>query len=293
MIKAMFIALIGLFINLNANATDILDVEPAKSSYTKQMKKLWSQVESENRKTMYAGIDGMKKLNVKYAEMGSVKAMCQIVYTHGYKIGLREYPTEDINLALKWLTEVDKKGLRCDADMDDYALIEMEEKGMKSPTELQYYVYKVGTLYSPKEISARFGNYYAAKEQAYGNKKASVLNKKANNNLLSKTYALVPETEEPVANLKSSKMSDLDYLKYKKNYPEFAQADSELCKAFSRAIKTVGTAEKKELKADQNRWIVSRDKRLAETAEPFSKGYVDLLVQLTKERSNYFNSMQN
>ncbi len=88
-----------------------------------------------------------------------------------------------------------------------------------------------------------------------------------------------------------TKMTDDEYLAYKHTYPQYAAADKQLNQTFSKLRMGMNNTQKNELKNNQNTWIVSRDQRLFEAGPKGSQAYIDLLIQLTTERTNYLQSL--
>lgn len=89
---------------------------------------------------------------------------------------------------------------------------------------------------------------------------------------------------------KNSKMSDTEYLNYKQINPEYALADKELNQAFSALRKRLNESDKNKLKAEQNTWILYRDKQLIKMGQKGTKSYMDGLIQMTHERTQYLKN---
>lgn len=86
------------------------------------------------------------------------------------------------------------------------------------------------------------------------------------------------------------KLTDAEYLNYKRIYPQYATADKELNHAFSSLRNTLSEQEKQKLKEEQNAWINVRDKILYNTAKKATQNYIDKLVELTQNRTIELNN---
>lgn len=90
----------------------------------------------------------------------------------------------------------------------------------------------------------------------------------------------------------TAKLSDSEYLEIKKISPEYASADAELGKAFSMIRKTLSPEQKEQLKLDEMNWIDSRDQQLQGVGEKGSQEYINSLIQLTQERTQFLKNYQ-
>jgi uncharacterized protein YecT (DUF1311 family) len=92
-------------------------------------------------------------------------------------------------------------------------------------------------------------------------------------------------------NDKYSKISDSEYLSLKKQHPEYSLVDGELSRAFSALRKTLSKEEKQKLKIDQLKWIDTRDQKASNAGSKGTDAYVNALIQITKERVEYLQSV--
>jgi uncharacterized protein YecT (DUF1311 family) len=92
-------------------------------------------------------------------------------------------------------------------------------------------------------------------------------------------------------NDKYSKISDSEYLSLKKQHPEYSLVDGELSRAFSALRKTLSKQEKQKLKIDQLKWIDTRDQKASNAGSKGTDAYVNALIQITKERVEYLQSV--
>lgn len=91
--------------------------------------------------------------------------------------------------------------------------------------------------------------------------------------------------DSSVANL-----SDQEYLALKNISPEYASSDAELGKAFSTIRKSLTPPQKEQLKADEMSWIESRDQQLQSSGEKGSQEYINALIGMTQERTEYLKN---
>lgn len=89
-----------------------------------------------------------------------------------------------------------------------------------------------------------------------------------------------------------SNLSDQEYLALKNISPEYASSDAELCKAFSAMRKTLTSEQKKQLKTDEKNWIESRDQQLLSIGKKASQGYINALIAMTQERTEFLKNYQ-
>jgi LSD1 subclass zinc finger protein len=89
-----------------------------------------------------------------------------------------------------------------------------------------------------------------------------------------------------------AKLSDGEYLEIKKMSPEYGSADAELGKTFSMVRKMLSPEQKEQLKLDEMNWIESRDQQLQGMGKKGSQEYINSLIQLTQERTQFLKNYQ-
>ncbi len=90
----------------------------------------------------------------------------------------------------------------------------------------------------------------------------------------------------------SEKLSDSEYVTLKLMSTAYATADGELNTAFRLLKNTLTSEGKEQLKNDQKNWIQLRDRQLIASSKKGSQAYIAKLIQLTRERTNYLNSLK-
>lgn len=150
-----------------------VDQEFMKSEKSGKLNKLDSQIGEliaigDEDGKLYGLADKTGKEMEKYADAGSGLAVCRLAHFYGPQSSESSFQ-ENYDLALKWLTVVEIRELKCENHKYFYRkwgadVLKVSDAKVDKMTSLEYMIAAVTAFESPKEIKKHYKHYYLAKE---------------------------------------------------------------------------------------------------------------------------------